>query len=297
MTAANMLARPSSINSKTTSMIWLRQPLTIFILLGVMLFAIDRIWNGPPQPLDGAHNIVVTTTQQQTLLDAFRTEAGRNPTPEETRQRLDRWIEEEVLYREALALNLDRKDLIVHRQLTQKMRFLLNESANAPTPTDAQLQIWLDQHMERYGKPTTISFDQVFLGRGQHGAHLQQDAAAIVAKLAAQPDQFIGLGDPFLQGQHVDNISPINLRRDFGAAFATAVESLQKSVWSNPITSGFGLHLVRITDRRDFQPVPLSEVRDRVLTDFQLAQHVTITQQSVDALKKKYRVEFETPAR
>lgn len=278
-------------------MTWLRQPLTIFILIGIALFAIDRVWNGAPEPLDGAHRIVVTNTQQQTLLEAFRAEAGRNPTLEETRQRLNRWIEEEVLYREALALNLDRKDLIVHRQLTQKMRFLLNESANVPTPTDADLQKWLDQHMERYGKPTTISFDQVFLGRGEHGGHLQKDAAMVAARLAAQPDQFIGLGDPFPQGQHVDNVNPTILRRDFGAAFATAVELLPQSSWSHPITSGFGLHLVRITDRRDFQRVPLADVRERVLTDYQLAQHAEITQQSVEALKKKYRIEYEAPAR
>lgn len=274
---------------------WLRQPLTAFILIGIALFAIDRAWNGAPEPLDGAHQIVVTASQQKTLLDAFRAEAGRNPTPEETQQRLKRWIEEEVLYREALTLNLDRKDLIVHRQLTQKMRFLLNENADVPAPTDAQLQAWLDKHMERYGKPTTVSFDQVFLGRGKHGGHLQKDAAAVAAKLATQPEQFMGLGDPFPQGQHVDNVSPTELRRDFGAAFASAVESLPKASWSRPITSGFGLHLVRITDRRDFQPVPLPEVRERVLTDFQLAQHAEITQQSVDALKKKYRISYEAP--
>lgn len=275
---------------------WLRQPLTIFILLGVALFAVDRAWNGAPEPLDSAHQIVVTASQQQTLLEAFRAEAGRNPTPEETRQRLDRWIEEEVLYREALALNLDRKDLIVHRQLTQKMRFLLNEYANVPVPTDAQLQVWLDQHRERYGKPTTISFDQVFLGRGEHGGHLQKDADEVAAKLAAQPDQFIGLGDPFPQGQHVDNVSPTALRQDFGAAFATAVQALPQSTWSRPITSGFGLHLVRITNRRDFQPVPLAEVRERVRTDYLLAQRAQITRQSVDALKKKYHIEYEAPA-
>ena len=275
---------------------WLRQPLTIFIFIGVALFAVDRAWNGAPEPLDGRHRIVVTTGQQQTLLEAFRAEAGRNPTPEETHQRLNRWIEEEVLYREALALNLDRKDLIVHRQLTQKMRFLLNQLADVPTPTDTQLQAWLDQHMERYGKPTTVSFDQVFLGRGKHGGHLQKDAAAIAAKLAAQPDQFKDLGDPFPQGQHIDDASPTALRRDFGAAFATAVESLPGSAWSRPITSGFGLHLVRITARRDFQPVPLSAVRERVLTDYQLARHAQITQQSVDALKKKYRIEYEAAA-
>lgn len=272
---------------------WLREPLTLFILLGVALFAADRAWNGAPAPIGENTHIVVTANQQATLRDAFRAENGRNPTSEELHARLSRWVEEEVLYREALSLNLDRKDLIVHRQLTQKMRFLLDDATALPTPTDAQLQAWLDQHMERYGKPQNISFDQVFLSRGQRGDHLLQDATAIGDKLAAHPQQFAGLGDPFPLGQHIDNADPMQLRREFGETFSEALKTLPQSTWSRPIVSGFGLHLVRVTGLHAPQPAALSEVRQRVLSDYQLAQHARMTQQAIEALKKKYRIEFE----
>lgn len=274
-------------------MTWLRQPLTVFILLGVALFAVDRFWNGAPQAIGDDNRIVVTASQQQTLRDAFREQIGREPTPQEMQTRLDQWINEEVLYREALALNLDRKDPIVHRQLTQKMRFLLDEASSLPTPGDAELQDWLDRHMERYGVPSSISFDQVFLSRGQRGDHLQRDASRIYEQLRAEPDAFTGLGDPFPLGQHIDSVNPVQLRRDFGATFAAAVESLPKSLWSRPVTSGFGLHLVRVTASRDFQPVTLAQVRSQVLSDYEVAQHERLMQAAIEALKKKYRIVLE----
>ncbi|MES2489654.1 MAG: peptidylprolyl isomerase, partial [Pseudomonadota bacterium] len=238
-------------------------------------------------------HIVVTATQQEALREAFRAELGRNPTAEELRTRLDRWIEEQVLYREALALNLDSKDAIVHRQLTQKMRFLLDDGAVIPTPDDAQLQSWLDQHMPRYGKPAIVSFEQVFLSRGQRGEQLQSDAALISKELAAQPDKYLELGDPFPLGQEIKNLNAVELRREFGAGFMQALQTQPQSQWSAPIASGFGLHLIRITSRSDFQPVKLSDVRQKVLNDYLADEHARSIQQAIDQLKKKYRIEYE----
>ena len=272
---------------------WLREPLTLFVFLGIALFAADRLLNGAPAPIGDETRIVITATQQEALREAFRAELGRNPTAEEQRVRINRWVEEQVLYREALALNLDRKDVIVHRQLTQKMRFLLDDAAVIPTPDDAQLQTWLDQHMPRYGKPAVISFQQIFLSRGQHAEHLQSDALLISKQLVAQPEKYLGLGDPFPLGQDVKNLNAIEIRRGFGAGFTEALQTQQQSQWSAPIASGFGLHLVRVTARSNFQAVKLSDVRQQVLNDYLADQRAQSIQKAIDKLKKKYRVEFE----
>lgn len=272
---------------------WLREPLTLFVVLGVGLFAADRLLNGAPVAIGDDTRIVVTATQQETLRDAFRAELGRNPTPEEMHARLDRWVEEQVLYREALSLNLDRKDAIVHRQLTQKMRFLLEDAATLPAPSDAQLQGWLDQHTTRYGKPATISFQQIFLSRGRRAEHLQADALAISKALSAAPEKYRGLGDPFPLGQDIRDANAVQLRREFGAGFAEALQALTTSQWSAAVVSGLGLHLVRITGRSDFQSVPLATVRQQVLSDYLADEHARLTQEAVDRLKKKYRIEFE----
>ena len=274
-----------------------REPLTLFVALGIILFAADRLLNGAPQPIGESTRIVVTASQQSTLREAFLAENGRYPTTDELQARLDRWVEEQVLYREALARGLDRKDPIVHRQLTQKMRFLLEDANTPPVPTDAELQTWLDQHAARYGKPSRISFQQVFLSRGRHAAHLQADAAQIQQALSASPDAFIGLGDPFPLGQEISDASAVQLRREFGAAFASALQNLPASKWSPPITSGLGLHLVRITAVHDFEPVALDRVRQQVLTDYRLAQQERAIQRAIERLKQKYRIEFEALGR
>lgn len=271
----------------------LREPLTLFLLLGLMLFALDRYWNGAPIPIGESSHIVIAATQQATLRDAFRAEHGRNPTEEEMQSRIDHWVEEEVLYREALALNLDRTDLIVHRQLTQKMRFLLEDAAPLPTPSDNELQKFLDQHPERYGEPSKISFQQVFLSRGRRGTHLQTDATQIGALLQAKPDVFIGQGDPFTLGQIITAATPIQLRREFGPDFSSALHKLRPNEWSSPIASGLGLHLVRVTGTSEFQSAKLADVKKQVLIDYQQAQHELVSQRAIAALKKKYRVDVE----
>lgn len=272
---------------------WLREPLTLFIVLGIALFALDRAWNGAPAPIGESSHIVITASQQSTLRDAFRAENGRNPTAEELQSHIDRWVEEEVLYREALALNLDRKDLIVHRQLTQKMRFLLEDASPLPAPSDEQLQKWLDDHPQRYGQPSKISFQQIFLSRGRRGAHLQADAAQIGALLQSKPEAFIGQGDPFTMGQVITAADPVQLRREFGAGFAASLKNLRINEWSAPVASGLGLHLVRVTGTSEFQAAKLADVQKQVLIDYQLAQHDLVSRRAIDALKKKYRVDVE----
>jgi peptidyl-prolyl cis-trans isomerase C len=271
----------------------LREPLTLFLVLGLMLFALDRYWNGAPTPIGASSRIVITASQQAVLRDAFRAEQGRNPTAAELTTRVDRWVEEEVLYREALALNLDRADLIVHRQLTQKMRFLLEDATPLPTPSDNDLQKYLDQHAERYGEPLKISFQQIFLSRGRRGNHLLTDAAQLGALLQANPEAFVGQGDPFTLGQVITAATPVQLRREFGLDFSPALQKLGLNQWSGPITSGLGLHLVRVTGTSAFQSANLADVKKQVLIDYQLAQHERVTQHAIETLKKKYQVDVE----
>lgn len=272
-----------------------REPLAKFLLLGLVVFAGDRLLSGASGDNDAAR-IVVTASQQTALRDAFRAEHGRAPAAAELQARLDRWIEEQVLYREALALGLDRKDLIVHRQLTQKMRFLLENTISPANPSAGQLQAWLEQYPQRYGHQPTFSFEQVFLSRGRHGAALREEAARIGAQLASLPSEFAGLGDAFLTGQVVTDADPVRLRREFGPGFARALQAMPEQTWSGPALSSFGLHFVRVTRRTPFRPASLNEVAERVRLDYQTAQRERFSQQALDRLRQRYKVEIEGAA-
>ena len=268
------------------------EPLARFAVLGLLILAADRLLGGSAG-IDDANRIVVTEGRQQVLAQSFRAEHGRVPRNDELQALLDRWIDEQVLYREALALGLDQRDVIVQRQLTQKMRFLIEDKTLLADPTEAELQAWLDRHPERYGHPRTVSFEQVFLSRGKHGERLAGEAERISAQLHARPQDFVGLGDPFLVGQVVREADATQLRREFGESFAARMGSLESGSWSAPIASSFGLHLVRITGRGDFRPARLAEVGDRVRVDYRLAQREEQNRRALAELRARYRVEFE----
>ena len=117
---------------------WLREPLVHFLLLGALLFGLFALWGGPAVPAPGQYHIVVTPTMVQNLVLGFQRSTGRAPDAKETDALVADFVREEILDREARALNLDQDDPLVRRELRQKMEFILAERAGDPTPTDAQ---------------------------------------------------------------------------------------------------------------------------------------------------------------
>ncbi len=276
---------------------WAREPLCRFLLLGLAILAVDRVLTAGNAGDHDALRIVVSAGRQAALAQAFQAEHGRAPQPEELQALLDRWIDEQVLYREALALGLDRRDVIVQRQLTQKMRFLIEDDGLLPEPDAGELQAWLEQHPERYGRAPTVSFEQVFLSRGRHGERLAQEAERIAGQLQQSTQAFVGLGDPFLVGQVVSQADAARLRRDFGPGFAEALTTLPLGRWSPPLASGFGLHLVRVTAREPFRPALLADVATQVERDWRLAQREARNRAALAELRTRYRIEFEDTGR
>lgn len=273
---------------------WLGEPIIRFLLLGCVLLLLDRALAPANLMRDPTGTrIVVSAVQQQALAEAFRKEHGRAPSHEELQARLEHWIDEQVLYRQALLLGLDRRDAIVQRQLTQKMRFLLEDATVVPEPTREALQVWLEANPTRYGRAGTVDLEQVFLSRARHGSELAIEAALIGKQLARSPEAFKDLGDAFIAGQQLKAADEARLRKEFGADFATAVWKLPQRQWSGPVASAFGLHWVRITGRETFQPASLDEVIDRVRVDFRQAERERRNEAAMEKLRALYRIEFE----
>jgi hypothetical protein len=133
----------------------LREPLVHFLLGGAALFALHGLVTGP----EGGRpeRIVVGEERVETLAAAFE----RPPSGAELQGLVDEFVTEEVLYREALALGLDRDDLVVRRRMRQKME-LLNDGLAETEPGDAELSAFLEANAERFRVPPRVSFAQVF---------------------------------------------------------------------------------------------------------------------------------------
>src|SRR5215471_5929754 len=122
----------------------LREPLLHFAVLGALLFALQTRYAA-----SSGRRIVVDASMLRGLRQDFLRRTGSMPDAAEEAALVEQYLDNEVLVREALALGLDRGDMIVRRRLVQKMEFLA-ETLDAPAEaSDAELEGYLRSHSER----------------------------------------------------------------------------------------------------------------------------------------------------
>ena len=230
---------------------WLREPLLHFLLLGVLLFAAYRMLHPEASRPTEVNRIELTADDLRQLEVGWTAQWRRPPTPEEMHRLVEGRVREEILYREALALGLDRGDTIVKRRLAQKMEFLAGDISALSV---IQPRTSCGRGMRRTGTASPIRV----AGRSgtctslpdRRGDQARADAIRALAKLAdkAVDSPVVGaVGDPFMFQDHYGDRSPEQIASIFGSEFAAAVDQVRPGSWQGPIESGLGWHLVFVT--------------------------------------------------
>ncbi len=258
----------------------LREPLLHFLLIGLAVFALYRSEAGPPVA-DAQRVIDVTPAAVDRLAAQFESVWRRAPTEDELAALLDDHVREEVYYREALALGLDRDDTVIRRRLRQKMEFLGDVGASALAPDEAALRAHFEAHPDRFTPDPRVTFRQVFLG--------DADPAPTLAALAAGAEPG-GLGRPTLLPPALEAATPTAVDGTFGTGFYDAVAGLDANVWSGPVMSGFGAHLVQVLASEPATPPPFEAVRAAVEADWRRDSADELREAQFRALKDRYEV-------
>lgn len=274
---------------------------TLARLAGRLLLAGLVAWAAYDRLLAPGERIVVTEELRTGLRADHHRRTGRPPSATEEAALVDAWIEDELLYREALALGLDRRDVVVRRRLVQSMGFLLEEDA-APAPADDALRAYLTAHAERFATAPSVTFEHVFVrakpgpdavGTGEgDGA---ERARALRAELGAGADP-ARLGDPFAHGARLAGRTPAEIDGVFGPGFAARVATLPVGTWSEPVASSYGLHLVRVVGREPGGVPELATIREAVAADWRHAQREAARRRGVAQLRERYQVVREDAA-
>jgi peptidyl-prolyl cis-trans isomerase C len=267
----------------------IREPLVHFCLLGGLVFAVDRARH-PPAPARDA--VRVDAAVRDGLRGEFARRNGREPTGGELRAMVDGYVEDELLYREALALGLDRGDPIVRRRLVQKLELTLEDVAAARDPTDAELAALLREEPARWERPPSTSLTQVFVrGDGPAG-----DAAArdLLRALEGGADPR-SLGEPFIAGATLAGQPDAALDVAFAPGFAAALRGAPAGRWVGPLRSRYGLHLVRVDARAAGAAPALAEVRDALRARWFERARDQARREALTALRARYRVEVTPP--
>ncbi len=272
---------------------WLREPLLHFLLIGATLFFLYGLQND--QPVTDANHIVISEADIDRLLSQWEKRWQRLPTPAELDGIIAAQVREEVLYREALAMGLDKNDAVVHRRLAQKMEFIFSDLALQAEPTEDDLNSYLTSHPELFEEPARISFVQIYFNDDQRADRVEQDVAQTYSALTA-PGSMIdaaNAGDTFMFGQQHNNLSKKQVTRLFGKQFAEQVFNLPVDGWQEPIVSGFGIHLVKVDAKTIARTPELDEVRIRVLNEWQSWQRKQVNEQFYQSLRARYEVVIE----
>lgn len=270
----------------------LREPLVHFLLGGAVLFLAYGL---VAEPETGrGDEIVVSQDRVAMLAQSFERTWMRPPTGAELDGLIDDYVVEEVLYREALLLGLDRDDLMVRRRMRQKMEFL-HDGLVAVEPSDEELRAFLEENPEKFRVPARVDLEQVFVKPSPRDA-AEARASALLERLrrgeAAAP-----LGDPTLLPSELVRATPAELAGTFGADFAAALAGLPEGEWSGPIASGFGLHLVLVRFREPGRIPDLEEARAALEREWGALQRAEARRRFTRALRDRYRVRVERPAR
>ena len=267
---------------------WLGEPLLHFAVLGAALLGLYR-WSAPPGP---ASTIDLSAAVIRGLRQEHFRRTGAQPTAEEEAALIGRFADTEMLYREALALGLDRGDVIVRRRLVQKMEFLLEGLRPLPEPSEEELQAFLAAHHERYGVPARVAITHVFASGDRPGKDAEAVAARLRQRLLAGADPG-ELGDPFLRGRDLPLHSERELADVFGTPFAAQVMALPAEGWSEPLRSSYGLHIVRVKERREARQPALTEVYATVLREYEEERRAEANQVAMDDLRRRYQVRVQ----
>jgi len=273
----------------------MREPLVHFLLLGAAIFAAYSLMSKGSSGEPG--KIVVTQGQLASIRVGFTRTWQRPPTREEWEGLIRERVREEVYYREALALSLDKDDLIIRRRLRQKMEFVANDVAAQVEPREAELTEFLAKHPDRFRVEPRFTFRQVYLNPAKRGVNLARDAAQLLARLnqAGGNTGFAAMGDSFLLDHEFTVVPASEVAKQFGEKFAAKLSEISPGPWQGPVESGYGVHLVRVGERTQGGAPALADVREAVRREWDNARRLEANETFYQELLKRYTVTIENP--
>lgn len=260
-----------------------KEPLFHFLFIGASLFLIYSLVN----KRNAEDEIVIDNYVINELATKWQMQSNREPTFVELKALIDLYIEQEVLYREALAMNFDHNDEIIKRRLAKKMEFIADDLAESLQPTDEMLTAYYNKNSHSYARPSVYTFKQAFFNAQKRESALEDAVEALENELPGDS------GDPLSLPSYYSDTDALKISIDFGKAFSNALDTLPLQKWTGPVRSGFGVHLVFIEAKKSSGIYTFDEVKEKVNIDYNFHASNEFRKELVSSLLKDYKISFE----
>lgn len=257
------------------------EPLVHFLMIGVVVFALDRALS--PTKVD-PRLIEVDAAAYGEIVDIFADVNARPPTPEEMAPLVERWIQEQTLYREARALSLEEGDDMVRERVIQKMRVLLHSAVTTDLPDEATARAWFEQNRDRYAAPPVLSLRVAQVDGDEDAARGWAEKLNAMEEAGAVPQPHEIRVIPFA------NRPEAQLRGLMGDAFVDGALALPRGRWG-AVASPAGWQAARVEAYEIGRVATYEEVAGAVGADWKEATYRRAVRQSLDQLMASYRIE------
>ncbi|MET0544941.1 MAG: peptidylprolyl isomerase [Caulobacterales bacterium] len=274
---------------------WLREPIVHFFLLGAFIFLLSEV----VEHFNSRYRIVVGPDQITRLAATFEQNYGNPPSDQQLAVLVDNYIKEEILYRESVALGLDKGDEIVRRRLVQKFEFLQQDLNSVKAPSDEDLRNYFAANPVKYAAPERRSLTQIYFspdlqGDAEAKLRAEETLKALKESVTLRAPQ---RGDIFPGPSDVADLDQDSAQRLFGKSELTqALYTAPPGVWSGPYRSGFGWHLVRVTEIKPKRQLTFAEVADKVREDYLTARGAELNAEAMQSFRAKYQIVQPGPA-
>ena len=263
---------------------WLHEPLVHFVVLGALIFAADHVLVGRN---DDPRSIVVGAEVDSEARQVFKAARGRDPDAKELTALRQVWLDNEVLYREGLALGVDKGDTAIRERVIFKALSIVDANTRRPALDDAVLRAWFEKNRARYDEPARYDFQEAVLA----GDSAETTVRAFVDALNAGTPGDAKAGLRVFKGRPHGN-----LVEGYGADFAVALEAATVGEWRAQPTKD-GLRAMRLEAVTPPKAAAYEVLRSVVLQDWTDAVMAEQRTTAVRALAGKYRIKTEAAAK
>jgi len=258
----------------------LYKKLIIFFSIGLGIFLLDLFLGS----YEAEDTIVIYDDEIESLIASWQEQVGREPNEDEISKIINQLVEEEILYREALKLGLDKNDIIIKRRLAQKLGFLRQE-INTKEPSKKDLQDYFLKHKSNYFQDAKYTFTHHYFSKDQQGWKRAEEA---LIKLI-QSDEGVR-SDPFMDKKNFSLKTDKEIERIFGKGFSKNLDNINLNQWSGPFRSIYGSHLILLLGKTQPKEASFEEVFNQVLSDFLLKRQEELDKSYLNDLKAEYKI-------
>ncbi len=164
-----------------------KEPLIYFFVLGFVVFGLHSFLNRADQEDTDPFTVEVTSADIEWIRSSWEARMKRQPTQQELQGLINRYIRDEILFREASAMDLDDRDLVIQRRLVQKLTFVFEDLAETIEPTDDELKNYMRENQEKYHKPEMMSFTQVYFNPDKRKDVMEEAKTVLESRLSLTP--------------------------------------------------------------------------------------------------------------